>query len=70
MAQPDARQTPEGEHHRLFEDAQGLLFGTIMCSFALLPLRTLGLITGQIAGFAVLVSYVLLRIMQLPQKQP
>nr|WP_321509753.1 YitT family protein [uncultured Celeribacter sp.] len=58
MAQPDARQTPEGEHHRLFEDAQGLLFGTIMCSFALLPLRTLGLITGQIAGFAVLVSYV------------
>ncbi|WP_434286958.1 YitT family protein [Celeribacter sp. SCSIO 80788] len=58
MTAADIAKPREDDQHTLFEDAQGLLFGTIMCAFALIPLRTLGLITGQIAGFAVLVSYV------------
>ncbi|SLN42589.1 hypothetical protein AQS8620_01705 [Aquimixticola soesokkakensis] len=43
--------------HSQIEDAQGLAFGIFMCAFALVPLRDLGLITGQTAGLAVLLSY-------------
>ncbi|WP_460273482.1 YitT family protein [Celeribacter sp. ULVN23_4] len=58
MTATEAEKPREEDQHSFFDDAQGILFGTIMCAFALIPLRTLGLITGQIAGFAVLMSYV------------
>lgn len=44
-------------HHTSIEDAQGLLFGSGMAAFGILILTHLGLITGQTAGLAVLVSY-------------
>lgn len=47
---PPARHTP-------FEDVQALVFGTLMCAFGLVILTSAGLVTGQTAGLAVLVSY-------------
>ncbi|AJE46920.1 YitT family protein [Celeribacter indicus] len=47
------------EKHTLFEDAQGFVFGTAMCAFAIVMLRDLGLITGQTAGLSLLISYLL-----------
>lgn len=44
--------------HTYFEDAQGLIFGTIMCALGLQFLQQAGFITGQIAGLALLISYV------------
>lgn len=43
--------------HSALEDAQGLVFGAAMCSFAVLILTGAGLMTGQTAGLAVLISY-------------
>lgn len=43
--------------HTVLEDAQGLATGTIMCSMGLVILTHLGLITGQTAGLAVVISY-------------
>ena len=43
--------------HSLLEDAQGLAFGTTMAAFGIVILTHLGLITGQTAGLAVLISY-------------
>ena len=43
--------------HTLVEDAQGLVFGTAAAALALHMLTSAGLMTGQIAGLAVLVSY-------------
>lgn len=43
--------------HSLFDDAQGLISGAAMCAFALHLLTSAGLITGQTAGLAVLISY-------------
>ncbi|QQA44678.1 YitT family protein [Pelagovum pacificum] len=43
--------------HTPLEDAQGLLAGTALCAFALQMLTSLGLVTGQTAGLAVLISY-------------
>lgn len=43
--------------HSLTEDAQGIAFGTTMAAFGITILTHLGLITGQTAGLAVLVSY-------------
>ena len=43
--------------HSLFENAQGLISGAGMCAFALHLLTSAGLITGQTAGLAVLISY-------------
>ena len=43
--------------HSAFEDFQGLLAGAFLCATALLPLATLGLVTGQTAGLAILLSY-------------
>lgn len=43
--------------HSLIEDAQGLLFGTGMAAFGITILTHLGLVTGQTAGLAVLISY-------------
>ena len=43
--------------HTLLEDAQGLLFGTGMAATGLVILTHLGLVTGQTAGLALLLSY-------------
>jgi len=43
--------------HTVFEDAQGLVFGTLLCAFGLVILTSAGLVTGQTAGLAVLISY-------------
>lgn len=44
--------------HSLVEDAQGIAYGATMAAFGILILTHLGLITGQTAGLAVLISYV------------
>ncbi|MCT4577384.1 YitT family protein [Donghicola sp.] len=44
-------------NHTLAEDAQAFALGTTICSLGLLILTNLGLITGQTAGLAVLLSY-------------
>lgn len=36
---------------------QALVFGTLMCAFGLVILTSAGLVTGQTAGLAVLISY-------------
>lgn len=43
--------------HSLIEDAQGLAFGATMAAFGIVILTQLGMITGQTAGLAVLISY-------------
>ena len=54
--QADAQTTPR--RHGPLADAQGLLFGTAMTATAVTILTHLGLVTGQTAGLAVLLSYV------------
>lgn len=49
--------TPTSTKHTLQEDALGILFGTTMASFGIIILTHLGLVTGQTAGLAVLISY-------------
>lgn len=43
--------------HTLLDDAQGLAYGVVLASFGIVALTHLGLVTGQTAGLAVLVSY-------------
>lgn len=43
--------------HSTIEDVQGILTGTFLCAIAIIPLTSLGLVTGQTAGFAILLSY-------------
>lgn len=43
--------------HTTFEDAQAFVLGAAMCALGVEFLRANGLITGQTAGLAVLVSY-------------
>ena len=54
MSEPIA-STPD--RHSFIEDAQGIAFGSLTASFGLLILTHLGLVTGQTAGLAVLISY-------------
>ncbi|MDP3959211.1 MAG: YitT family protein [Pseudorhodobacter sp.] len=44
-------------HHTMIEDAQGIAYGAGMAAFGILILTQLGLVTGQTAGLAVLISY-------------
>ncbi len=44
-------------NHSLIDDAQGLAYGATMAAFAITMLTHLGLVTGQTAGLAVLISY-------------
>jgi uncharacterized membrane-anchored protein YitT (DUF2179 family) len=44
-------------HHSPLEDAQGIAYGASMAAFAIVMLTHLGLVTGQTAGLAVLISY-------------
>lgn len=43
--------------HSLIEDAQGIAYGSTMAAFGIVILTHLGLVTGQTAGLAVLISY-------------
>jgi uncharacterized membrane-anchored protein YitT (DUF2179 family) len=43
--------------HSVFDDAQAFVLGTALCALGLQFLTHLGLVTGQTAGLAVLVSY-------------
>ncbi len=45
-------------NHSLLDDAQAFLLGTALCALGLQFVTHLGLITGQTAGLAVLLSYV------------
>lgn len=44
-------------NHSLIEDAQGIAYGATMAAFGIVILTHLGLVTGQTAGLAVLISY-------------
>ena len=48
---------PPADRHSLWEDAIGLLVGTCLVALALLFLKASGLITGQIAGLALVLGY-------------
>ena len=56
----DTRLPPKNRprRHTLFEDAQGLVTGAGMAATGLVILTHLGLVTGQTAGLALLLSYV------------
>lgn len=43
--------------HSSLNDAQGIFFGSGMAAFSMVLLTHLGLVTGQTAGLAVLISY-------------
>jgi len=45
------------QQHTTLEDAQGIAFGVTLAGFAIVLLTHLGLVTGQTAGLAVLISY-------------
>ncbi len=47
----------DAKTHSLTEDAQGIIYGATMAAFGIVILTHLGLVTGQTAGLAVLVSY-------------
>jgi len=49
--------TPDRLRHTLIDDAQGLAYGGLMAAFGIVILTHLGLVTGQTAGLAVLISY-------------
>ncbi|HEY0275497.1 MAG TPA: YitT family protein [Paenirhodobacter sp.] len=51
-------ETGAVSHHSPLEDTQGLLFGGVMAAFGIVMLTHMGFITGQMAGLAVLISYV------------
>ena len=55
----DTRIPPKDRprRHSLWEDIQGLLTGTTMVATGLVFLTHLGLVTGQTAGLALLISY-------------
>jgi uncharacterized membrane-anchored protein YitT (DUF2179 family) len=48
---------PDALHHTPVEDAQAIVFGTLMATLGMLFLRSAGLVTGQMAGLALVVSY-------------
>ena len=49
--------SPPPERHTPLEDAQGLIVGALMVALAVQVLRAADLVTGQIAGLALVVSY-------------
>lgn len=46
------------QKHSYLDDAQGLIFGTLMCALGLQFLQHSGFVTGQTAGLALILSYV------------
>ncbi|MDO5369958.1 YitT family protein [Paracoccus sp. (in: a-proteobacteria)] len=53
---PDSPALPQPHPHSRLEDAQGIAFGAVMAAFGALLLGSAGLITGQLAGLALLIS--------------
>lgn len=51
------RRMTDHTRHSLLEDAQGIAYGATMAAFGVVILTHLGLVTGQTAGLAVLISY-------------
>lgn len=49
---------PEDIDHSALDDAQGLSVGILLCTVGLTFLSHLGLVTGQTAGLALIISYV------------
>lgn len=47
----------DARRHSLIDDAQGIAYGATMAAFGIVILTHLGLVTGQTAGLAVLISY-------------
>lgn len=47
-----------GRRMELFHDVQGIVFGIVMTSLGVLFLESSGLVTGQLAGLSVLMSFV------------
>ncbi|PCD76777.1 YitT family protein [Pseudothioclava arenosa] len=43
--------------HSALDDAQGIAYGALMAAFGVVMLTHLGLVTGQTAGLAILISY-------------
>ena len=57
MSTPTSTPTsPSPHHHSWLEDAQGIAFGSVMAAFGAMLLSSAGLITGQLAGLALLIS--------------
>ncbi|MEM8572721.1 MAG: YitT family protein [Pseudomonadota bacterium] len=56
MREGGAAPDPTTQRHSFAEDAQGLVAGTIMVVLGLGLLQHLGLVTGQAAGLALLIS--------------
>jgi len=54
---PHAETMSEPARHSLIEDAQGIVYGATMAAFGIVILTHLGLVTGQTAGLAVVISY-------------
>lgn len=53
----DQMHRAAAHRHSLLEDAQGIAYGATMAAFGIVILTHLGLVTGQTAGLAVLISY-------------
>ncbi|MEM6539346.1 MAG: YitT family protein [Pseudomonadota bacterium] len=58
MPSPYPFKTDSEVRHTLLEDGQGLATGVVMCTMGVVLLTHLGLVTGQTAGLAVVISYV------------
>ncbi|KAA9009305.1 YitT family protein [Histidinibacterium aquaticum] len=54
----ETQDTAPAAQHTALEDAQGFFAGTMLCAFGLQMLTAMGLVTGQTAGLAVILSYV------------
>jgi len=52
-----SQTTQDPTRHSAIDDAQGLGWGVLMCAVGLQILTSAGLITGQTAGIAVILSY-------------
>lgn len=58
MSQTSAHPSPpQATRHSLLDDAQGIGYGAVMAALGVTILSHLGLITGQTAGLALLISY-------------
>jgi uncharacterized membrane-anchored protein YitT (DUF2179 family) len=56
-AQPGPAERPERPRHSTVDDLQGIVGGVLMCAVGMLFLQSAGLVTGQMAGLALLASY-------------
>lgn len=57
LTRNDEAPAPQAHRHSRLEDAQGILFGSVMAAFGALLLGQAGLITGQLAGLALLIAH-------------